>query len=636
MKFKDHLKDFILPGVAFLLIFTMLLTSLTLIYLPKWGYTDDHGQMSGLYREPSNTIDVLFLGSCNMYSSISPVLMYEEYGVTGYAMACPDQELSTSYYFLKEALKTQSPKVVVVEALFFTQENSSKREYYNRFALDYMPLSLNKLSMAYELASRESEFMQERDATAPDALLTFFSYIFPILRYHSRTDLTEEDLTFFTEDNLSNPNKGNAVNYKLQLNDDYFSDVVKVFNGNGINDVTKEYFPKIKALCDENNIELVVMKSPNYCRWGTDAEPTRYVREYVEKFGVPFIDMLSEPYNNFIPEDYGAESTLNVYGDKKLTHTLATYLVDQYQLQPTKLTAEQTADWNACVASYYAVAEEKGFNLTPGELMYITNLDGASSVRWNECDSRFYDVYRSEGHSKDFKKVATVSGGVYDDKNVKNGSGYSYYVVPTSGSRAGVASGVQYNIYVDMPKNLVVINEDGALTVNWSSVEGDNVKYRIHRMVATGYSYEAYSTLSISKWTNTKVVNGRQYTYRVTAFIEENGVKYYSEAAYASGVPQKTPVITSISVSEDGAVTLTWDKMDNQTRIEVWRTNSTGDGFELYTELSGSKTKYTNSVNLRPGVEYFYKIVAVVERYGVVSRSAESNVVSIVAVGTEK
>ena len=204
---KSKVLKEIIAGVAFLLVFTLLLSILTLVYYPKWKANTTHGQMAGFYREPKNSLDVILLGSCNMYTSFSPVLLYDEYGITSYGMTCPDEELSTSYYYLKDALKRQKPKVVVVEALFFTAPNDQKREKYNRFALDYMPLSLNKIQAAAALAGRESRFMQQYDETAADSLLTFMSYLFPLLRYHSRTDLSAEDLTFFLSDNVSNPNK---------------------------------------------------------------------------------------------------------------------------------------------------------------------------------------------------------------------------------------------------------------------------------------------------------------------------------------------------------------------------------------------------------------------------------------------
>ena len=216
-------------AIAFLLIFLMLLTIFTLIYLPKRDAEETEvGQVAGFYQEPKNTLDVLFLGSCNMYSSVSPVLIYEKYGITGYAFCCPDEEMSTSYYYLREALKTQDLKAVVVESLFLTETNNSRREHYNRFAFDYLPISMNKIALALETSARESEFMKKYDQTAPDKLLTFAGYMFPLLRYHARDDLSRNDLTYFLEDDLYNFYKGGFPQYTYTTNDNNFFN--KVFN----------------------------------------------------------------------------------------------------------------------------------------------------------------------------------------------------------------------------------------------------------------------------------------------------------------------------------------------------------------------------------------------------------------------
>ena len=128
-------KKTILSCVGFIAGFLIILSVLTLIYLPKWKDLDAE-LMRGFYQEEENSIDVLMLGSCNIYSSYSPIIAYDKSGITSYVYASPDQELVISYHYLKEALKTQDIKLVVLESLFLTCEPTAKREYYNRTALE--------------------------------------------------------------------------------------------------------------------------------------------------------------------------------------------------------------------------------------------------------------------------------------------------------------------------------------------------------------------------------------------------------------------------------------------------------------------------------------------------------------------
>ena len=58
-------------------------------------------------------IDVLFLGSSHVHCNVNTQLLWDEYGMAAYLMTGAEQPLWNSYYNLKEALKTQKPRLVV-------------------------------------------------------------------------------------------------------------------------------------------------------------------------------------------------------------------------------------------------------------------------------------------------------------------------------------------------------------------------------------------------------------------------------------------------------------------------------------------------------------------------------------------
>lgn len=614
-------------AVAFLLIFLTILTILTLVFLPKRdAETLQSAQAAGFYHEPARTLDVLFLGSCNMYSSVSPVLLYEKYGITGYAFCCPDQEMSTSYTYLKEALKTQDLKAVVVESLFLTATNSQKREYYNRYAFDYTPLNLNKLTLAMETSTRESSWMRQYDRTAPDSLLTFAGYVFPLLRYHSRNDLSKTDLTFFLKNNLYNFYKGGFPEYAYTTNDgNYYS---KVFNGDKINELSQKYVPKIKALCEEHGIPLIIVKSPNYARWGYDDKQTKIVRDFAAELGVPFLDYHLPQYNNYEIYDYGYQTgRLNVYGVRKFSDTMGAYLTEKVGLQPTVLSEEDKAAWDACVEKYYRVAKEKGCNLYPGELAQLSNLDGAICVRWNPLDDcQTYSIYRCEGKNGDFSLLTdTASGYTFNDTDVVSGQGYRYYVVPNQGAKAGKASEEAYYVYVDMPKNFSVTNENGVMRLTWEPVS-EAADYRIQRRTGGDFNFSSYATTKYSTYPNDNVKSGYLYYYRLAAIYRDGNQSYPSMTTIVHGTPQFTPQITGVSAS-DGAVTLSWKKLTGQDHIQIWRSSSTNGDYTLIDTISSSSVQYTDKT-VSAGNEYFYRIVSDWTLYGYYAESDVSNTVS--------
>ena len=620
----------VIQAVAFILIFALVLTAVTLIYYPKWTPLQDKGQMAGFYREPENTIDVLLLGSCNMYSSFSPIVMYARNGITSYNFSCPDQEMSTTYHYIKDALKTQKGlKVVVVEALFLSHYSTEKRERYNRFALDYMPLSWNKVSLAWETAKTESKIMPKYDKTASSRWLTFASYIFPILRYHNRTDLSPDDFTYFIEADRSNFFKGGYPLYSYTRNDG--NHLLKLFNGSGINETASVYFPKIVRLCEENGIALVVMKSPNYARWGHDDKQTSIVRDYVASFGVPFVDMHAEEFGGFEDYDYGADINLNIYGAKKLTCMLADYLIRQFGLEPTELSEADAAAWQDSVRKYYQRALEKGMDLEPGHVAQLFNKSGAVCVRWNPSeDCARYSIYRIVGHEGPAEMLATVGGETYDDTDVRHGQGYTYYVIPEEGALAGIPSNSKYTVFVDMPTNVVGRNENGSMRLNWDGE--DDCYFQLYRRYYGATNFTSWSRTSKHTYLNTdQIKQGKCYTFRLSALLEEDGVAYESESVNVTILPQSTPVIQSVS-SSGGKNEITWKPMQNRSKIHIYRAAVGEDAdFVLYEKLSGSKTSFTDS-DVKTGEVYSYRVSTMAENAGIKEESALSEPVAVVAI----
>ena len=66
--------------------------------------------------EPADSLDYLYLGSSYTYCDVDPARIYAESGLTGYIVAGPEQPLAQTCQHLKEALKTQKPGLVILEA----------------------------------------------------------------------------------------------------------------------------------------------------------------------------------------------------------------------------------------------------------------------------------------------------------------------------------------------------------------------------------------------------------------------------------------------------------------------------------------------------------------------------------------
>ncbi len=611
----------VLRCTGFIALFLAILTLLTLVYVPKWEGRDSE-EMRGFYQEAPGSIDILCLGSCNMYSSFSPVIAYEQHGLTSYVFGCPDQELVISYHYLKEALKTQDIKLVVLESLFLTCEPTGKREYYNRTALEYMEPSLNKAQLILELGAMESEYMQTVDASAPDTLLTYAGYFFPLLRYHGREDLTMDDVTFHFQRDDYSENKGGLPLFSYLNNETL--DFAYVLNGEAIRDTSREYFIKIQELCAQEGIELLLVKSPNHFRW--DEPATQAVTAFAAERNVNFVDF--DTFGDFRRDDYSSTTgRLNVYGMKRFTEHLSQYILENYDIGPHDLSPENAAKWDACVESFHAKANDAGMTIDEGQIYRIYNEAAGIRLLWNRAlDADSYVLYRKV-EDGEFEKVATLSECAYLDTDVTHGTKYTYRVQPENGALADTVSNESQYMFVAAPLGGTAKNRDGTVQLAWEPAT-EEVSYHIQRKSwdALGYSY--WDTTQRTTYRNLSCKKCVAYNYRIRAMIQDGEQTYYSGAIVLSAIPIPTPAISTMSATSGGN-TFRWSAISGGDSYEIYRRAAGEAEFTHIDTISGKRTSYTDK-NVEDGVQYFYKIVLTKSKAGIDDRSDYSNTVGIV------
>lgn len=140
-------------------------------------YMADYSYLSGFLRNEKNTADVLFWGSSHAASFFIPQELYNSFGITSYNLGCDQQNLLTSYFWLKEALNYQKPKAVILDCyMLFTynaEEALNTAESCTRKAFDYMKWSQVKKEAVKTICQLDEN-------------QTLSSYYFPNIRYHSR------------------------------------------------------------------------------------------------------------------------------------------------------------------------------------------------------------------------------------------------------------------------------------------------------------------------------------------------------------------------------------------------------------------------------------------------------------------
>ena len=159
----------IVAAIIFITVLFVGLGVLTVVTLPYPEYTDAFPAFS--YQE-KNSIDVLVIGNSHAFTAYSPMQVWEELGVSSWVLGSGGVNAEQKLALLEQGLKTQSPRLVILELWNLDEEdyplpNSDARNenFYRR-----MPFGAPKLRSAYKNFNGEITW----------------SYIFPLMRYHSR------------------------------------------------------------------------------------------------------------------------------------------------------------------------------------------------------------------------------------------------------------------------------------------------------------------------------------------------------------------------------------------------------------------------------------------------------------------
>ena len=110
-------KRMITKSVIFLLILAFILKIFSSLSIamgynanPLYNYSS-----YSIFQEPDNSIDVLSIGDSNVYSSIFPLVWWEQQGFTGYTWGQPSQRIPETYEYLKKIYKHQKPPIVLID-----------------------------------------------------------------------------------------------------------------------------------------------------------------------------------------------------------------------------------------------------------------------------------------------------------------------------------------------------------------------------------------------------------------------------------------------------------------------------------------------------------------------------------------
>lgn len=328
--------------VLFIIIVVFLMLFLGNLFIPRAKVGKKQGQlytMKGFYDLNKNSLDVLFIGSSSIYKSISPMEIWDEYGVSSYDYTIPSTRIYMEYYFLKDALRSQKPKVVFLDintAFYKKKETEPAR----RKSFDYMNFSPVKVEML-----NDDIF----DYTFEDKV----SILFPLLRYHDR--FTRPNVYYYFEDYHS-ITKGFVLDKDYNPINKKFSYMHKEISESVIPDDISKYLLKIVDLCKKNDIDLVLTALPDARSWNNNHSNT--FKNFASENGVKFLELNVEDYDLDWDKDTGDQGIhTNVKGALKTSKYVGKYINDNYNFESHK-NDKNYQSWNDDMIEYKKLVKE--------------------------------------------------------------------------------------------------------------------------------------------------------------------------------------------------------------------------------------------------------------------------------------
>ena len=322
---------YLVKGSILCCIILYLVFQMNRIFVPKFFYDipwATNATFTGFYKMPKNSVEVIFMGSSHGAAAFIPQELYNNYSITSYNLSSEQQNLLLSYYWLREALKYQTPKVVILDTFMLhpyePEEALNGAESCVRKALDYMRWGREKVQAINDVCKYDKT--QDR-----------WSFYFTNIRFHARwTTLVEDDFTM----------KDLSVHYELKGYEPFlsswetdpgfesFTEDLSV-EGQDMVPLMEEYLEKIVDLCEVKGIDLILVKTPTAEQ---NLEKHNATLQFARDHDIAFIDFNEQYYCRDLRFDFQNDMTfndgqhMNLNGARKITDYLGRVLVSQYQL----------------------------------------------------------------------------------------------------------------------------------------------------------------------------------------------------------------------------------------------------------------------------------------------------------------
>ena len=336
MKLKKRKALKIISAVCFIAFWVLMIYLVQRLLMPKYQSGVVEGSMIEQYYDDGTKHDVIMVGDCEVYENISTVELWRRYGITSYIRGSAQQLAWQSYYLLEDTLRYETPKVVVFNVLSL-KYNEPQSEAYNRMTLDGMQWSGAKVDAINASMTKDEKFED---------------YVFPLFRYHSRwSELEDDDFEhWFSKDPVTH--NGYYMRADVRAEGEFPDPTPLTDYTLGSN--AMDYLDRIRKLCEEKGIKLVLMKAPTlYPHWYEQWD--EQIKKYSSDNGLSYLNFIScrdEIGLDMSHDTYDAGLHLNIYGAEKLADYFGRWLADECGLSDHRSDGELAAHYGKLEEAY--------------------------------------------------------------------------------------------------------------------------------------------------------------------------------------------------------------------------------------------------------------------------------------------
>ena len=335
--------------VAFALVTVMVLNYTVYVITPKQAY--GICPIMNFYNQPENTVDVLVLGSSLGNAGINTSILWNEYGIAVYSLCGAEVPYWVSYYYLEEALKTQTPKLILIDAkasMYSADYSTRGRTIHATFGIRDPLVRLKAIAAC----------------VAPADLL---SYVLAFPQLHSYyTQVNAESFMYPPDNGDRGPNWKGYIEYTVTEQHEKPS-VVWPGTKKPINTRQAEYFRKILELAQANGIPVMLVGFPNP-DYAYDHGYYMSLWAIAEEYGVTGINYndpdlwrgLRDKYDDpklqttlLYSSDFADWQHLNLKGSVTFSYRLGYDLKQLYDL-PDRRGDEAYITWQLCADEWFA------------------------------------------------------------------------------------------------------------------------------------------------------------------------------------------------------------------------------------------------------------------------------------------